>query len=179
MSAAPAAPRAPAHRPDPVSVLDRACARLATGLAWLAGGFLVVATATACLNMILRASTASLQGTVEIVGFSGAVLTAFSLALTQRQRGHIAVAIFFKRFGRRTRRVLDTLTHLASAAFFGLCTLEVGRWGATLAETGELAETLRVPYHPVVWAVAVGCGVMTLTLLVDALKAALGRDEGL
>ena len=178
MSAASPAPRPDAPR-DFAARLDHSVALLSTGLVWLAGIFLVIATATACLNMILRASTASFQGTVEIVGFSGAVLTAFSLALTQRQRGHIAVAIFFKHFGRRTRRVLDCLTHLSSAAFFGLCALEVYRWGATLAETGELAETMRVPYHPMVWAVAAGCAAMTLALLNDALKAALGRDEGL
>ena len=160
-----------------LDALDRLSARLSGLLAVLAGICLIFAMAVAAANMILRATSASLQSTVELVGFSGAVLTAFSLAFTQRRRGHIAVGILFKRFGPRTRRILDFATLAASAAFFLACALEVGRWGLSLVASGELAETMRLPYHPLVFAVAFGCLVLAFGLLVDALKALAGRKD--
>lgn len=166
-------------RPDhpTLNALDRLSARLSGLLAVLAGICLVFAMTVAAANMILRATSVSLQSTVELVGFSGAVLTAFSLAYAQRRRAHICVAILFKRFGPRSRRVLDFLVMILSALFFLACALEVGRWGVSLVVTGELAETMRIPYHPLVFAVAFGCLVMAFALVVDALKALAGRKD--
>ena len=168
---------APTAAPLFVDALDRFVARLANLLAVLAGICLVFAMAVAAANMVLRATSVSIQSTVELVGFSGAVLTAFSLAFTQRHKGHIAVGILFQRFGAGTRRVLNFITMLASAGFFLACAVEVGRWGVSLIQTGELAETMRIPYHPLVFAVAFGCLVLALALVADGLKALYGKGD--
>lgn len=154
-----------------IRFLDSLSSRASTVLAVLAGIVLVATMVLACANMVMRAVATSIPGTVELVGFFGAVLTAFSLGYAQMLKGHIAVGILAERFPKRMRTFLDGVQHLASGLFFGWAAWETARWGGSLISTGELSETLRIIYHPFVFCAALGCAVITFVLLVDALKA--------
>jgi len=154
--------------------LDALAERLARFLAILAGIFLVSAMLLACANMLLRAVHVPIQGTVELVGFFGAVLTAFSLGLAQRRRGHIFVGLLTTKLPPALQRASDALQLLASCAFFTLAGVETARWGLDLIHSGELSQTLRLAYHPFVFAAALGCLAMAFVLFVDFLKTLPG-----
>jgi len=47
----------------------------------------------------------------------------------------------------------------------------------TLKNAGELSETLRIIYYPFVFAVALGCFLLSLALFTDFLKAILPQKE--
>lgn len=150
--------------------LDTAAGCLANALAVLAGIFLVATMLLACANMVLRAAHTPIQGTVELVGFFGAVLTAFSLGFAQRKRGHIFVGLLTDYLPRGLQRATDALQYLVSCAFFALAAEETMDWGMDLIRTGELSQTLRIAYHPFVFAAAFGCLAMAFVLFVDFLK---------
>lgn len=160
-----------------IHFLDRICDRLSLGLAWLAGIFLVCMMALACANMTLRAFSAPVKGTFEMMGFLGAVSTGLALAYAQRSKSHIAVGLFMKHYPRVVRRILDTLTYLVSCVFFLLAGLETGKWAGFLVKTGELSETLRIVYYPFVYAAAAGCLAMAFILFIDFCKALTGVSE--
>ena len=82
-----------------------------------------------------------------------------------------------KHLPKAVRTWLDAFTSLASCLFFALVGLETGQWASYLVSTGELSETLRIAYHPFVFATAAGCLAMAFVLLVDFLKTAAGRTE--
>jgi hypothetical protein len=42
---------------------------------------------------------------------------------------------------------------------------------------GEYSETLRIPYYPFAYAVAAGCFLLALTLLLDFLEVLLGKEK--
>ncbi|MGE4293842.1 MAG: TRAP transporter small permease [Desulfovibrio sp.] len=157
--------------------LDAVAAIVANALAVLAGIFLVAAMVLACANMILRAVAVPIQGTVELVGFFGAVLTAFSLGFAQRKRGHIFVGLLTDKMPARMQRALDALQYLISSVFFALAAEETTNWGLDLIRTGELSQTLRLPYHPFVFAAAFGCLAMAFVLFVDFLNTLLRQDS--
>lgn len=150
--------------------LDTVANRAATLLAWLAGIVLVAMMVLACSNMVFRTVATSLKGTVELVGFFGAVLTAFSLGYGQMLKGHIAVGILDKHLPKAVRTVLDAAQHLFSSLFFGWASFETVRFGRSLISTGELSETLRIIYHPFVFCAALGCAIIAFVLFVDMLK---------
>ena len=159
-----------------IDALDALSEKAATGLAWLAGAFLVAMMLLACANMVVRFFDAPIKGAFELMGFMGAATAAFSLAFAQRQKAHIAVGILLKRFPKPVRRLADAVAFAASAAFFGLCGIETWKWADFLVLTGEVSETLQIVYHPFVFAASAGCFVFAFILAVDALKILSGKQ---
>lgn len=154
-----------------IDFLDKASGWIAKGLTGLAGLFLVSMMGLACANMVLRAAWgAPVQGTFELMGFMGAVVASFSLALAQRMKAHIAVGILLSRFPAQIRRLADALTSAVSCGFFVLAGVETGKWAAFLVDTGEVSETLLIVYHPFVFAASFGCLALAFILAVDTLK---------
>ncbi len=160
-----------------MDTLDRLSEKLSIWLARLAGLFLVGMMGLACANMTLRAFDMPLKGTFELMGFLGAVGTGLSLAYAQRSKAHISVGLLMKHYPKSVRRVLAALTEAASCGFFLLAGLETADWAGFLVTTGELSETLRIAYHPFVFAAAAGCIAMAFVLMTDFLNTVTGRVE--
>lgn len=137
----------------------------------VAGVALIVMLGIACGNMFLRVLWLPIKGTYELVGFLGAVVTSFALGYTQSQRGHIAVDIVVNRYPKRLQGMVEALNDLICGLFFGIVAWQVGKWAHTVWRTGEVSETLRIPFHPFTYGVAFGCGVLALVLFLQFLKA--------
>jgi TRAP-type C4-dicarboxylate transport system permease small subunit len=131
------------------------------------GASLVCLTGLAAANMICRAVYRPVPGSYELVGFICAVGVAFGLGYTQLHKGHVVVSIITERFSPEVNRALDALNHLVGAAFFGLVSWQTFAWGMEIAKSGELSETLKIPYYPVIFGVALGFAVYALTLLLE------------
>jgi TRAP-type C4-dicarboxylate transport system permease small subunit len=124
-----------------------------------------------CANIVLRLVWVPLSGTFELMGYFGAVATAFALGYTQIKRGHVAVDIVVQRFSRKTRKALSSLNAFICMVFFAVVAWQVSSYGMTLWRTGEVTETLRVVYYPFAFAVAFGCGALSLVFLSDLLRS--------
>ena len=136
-------------------------------------------TILTCSNVFLRIFGKPIPGTFELMGYFGAVLTAFALGYTQVRRGHIAVDVLVFKFPGRMRNFLNTINYFICMIFFGLVAWQIVGYAATLHQTGELSETLRIIYYPFTYGVALGCFVLALVFLADFLKSVLGlRAEG-
>jgi TRAP-type C4-dicarboxylate transport system permease small subunit len=123
-------------------------------------------------NIWMRLIWAPIKGSVELIGFFGAVAAAFALGFSQMKSAHIAVDALTLTFSKKTQNALKILNALIGAVFFSVVGWQLIRWGNTLRRTGELTETLRIIYHPFVYAVAFGCFLIALVLAVEMLKAA-------
>jgi TRAP-type C4-dicarboxylate transport system permease small subunit len=144
----------------------------------LAGGVALVAMMLlASANILLRTVWLPVRGTFEMMGFLGALTVAFSLGYTQLSRGHIAVDVLFRRFPDRVVRVLTGVNSLVCGGFFALLAWQTGKKGLILMRTGELSETLRIPFYPAAFGVAVGCGFLTLVFLGDLLRTVAGASR--
>jgi TRAP-type C4-dicarboxylate transport system permease small subunit len=150
--------------------LDQWSRRLTQVLAAIGAAAVAGMIALTVGNIGLRILWKPIKGSVELIGFLGAVAAAFALGYAQVHRSHIAVDILTQRFSKRTRAVLEGMNRILGAAFFLVAGWQLVRYGTTLWRTGELTETLRIAYHPVVFAVALGCAVMALVLVVEVLR---------
>jgi TRAP-type C4-dicarboxylate transport system permease small subunit len=147
------------------------------GLVGIAGCCLLFMLGLTCANIVLRLAWVPVQGTVELMGLCGAMLTACALGFTQRKRAHISVDVLFQTFPPPIRRVLECFNYLVCCAFFGLVAWRIAGWATTLRHTGEVTETLRIIYYPFTYVVALGFGVLAFVFLVDLLivLARLGK----
>ncbi|MDP1990699.1 MAG: TRAP transporter small permease [Syntrophales bacterium] len=154
-----------------IIILDKIDRLLGRILLVLSGAAVLALMLLATGNVILRIFQAPFRGTYEIVSFLGAIGVAFALASTQRRKGHIVVDILSARYPRPAKRLVDALSAAISSVFFGIVAWQVLVWGGRIMASGEVSETLKVVYHPFVFGVAAGFGLLTLTCLLDIPRA--------
>ncbi|MBW1945180.1 MAG: TRAP transporter small permease [Deltaproteobacteria bacterium] len=157
--------------------LDKMTQVLNQVLTWIGGCFLGIMIILTCTNVFLRLIWVPVAGTFELMGYCGAVLTAFALGYTQIRRGHIAVDIIVLRFSKGTQRVLNSINGLICMVFFAVVAMQITRYATTLVKTGEVTETLRIIYYPFTYCVAFGCITLSLVFLTDFLKSLLQNES--
>jgi TRAP-type C4-dicarboxylate transport system permease small subunit len=133
----------------------------------VSGAAIVGLTALAAANMISRAVFRPVPGSYELIGFLGAVAVACGLGYTQIAKGHVIVNIITDMFSPAVNRVLDAANHAVGAAFWGLVAWQTLKWGTEIGRSGELSQTLQIPYFPIVYLAAAGIAVFSLTLIFD------------
>ncbi|MCP3954589.1 MAG: TRAP transporter small permease [Desulfobacterales bacterium] len=146
-------------------------------LTFIGGFFLVAMVLLTCANIFSRNIWVPIKGTFELMGYFGAIVTAFALGYTQLNKGHIAVDVLINTFSEKTRNILQILNNGVCAAFFGIAAWQIAVKATTLMNTGEITETLRIIYYPFTFAVAFGCLVLALVMLTDLLKFLIPHKE--
>lgn len=132
------------------------------------GGLAVLALmALATGNVLLRFCGMPFRGAYELVAFLGAVVTAFAMGHTQKQKFNIVVDILSDRFPRGVKRWLDAVGHLLGLVFFAAIAWVILKWGLKIAGSGEVSETLKIAYYPFVFCVALGFALLSVTLAID------------
>jgi TRAP-type C4-dicarboxylate transport system permease small subunit len=157
--------------------LDKLSRYLNQALIYIAGVFLAGMILLTCSNIFLRIVWLPVKGTFELMGFFGAIVTAFALGYTQIKRGHIGIDIVVTQFPENVQRILNGINYLICTAFFSIAGWQIAKWAETLRKTGEITETLRIIFYPFTYCVALGCFVLALVLLVDLLRVLI-KGEG-
>ena len=133
-----------------------------------------LATVNVCLRFFLNAPY---RGAYELVGFSGAIVIAFALGYTQKRKDHIVVDILTEKFSKPVVKILDIISYFIMMIFFAMVAWQVLVWGMKIMKSGEVSETLKIIFHPVIFGVSIGFAVFSLTLLIDFLKTIWGKEE--
>ena len=160
-----------------MELLDKISRVLNEIFVWIAGFFLVVMILLTSANIFLRLVWMPVKGTFELMGFFGAIVTAFALGYTQIKKGHIGIDILVNKFSAKAQRILNGANYFICMIFFSLAGWQVAKWATTLWQTGEVTETLRIIYYPFVYGVALGCVILSLVLFVDLLKVFIQGKE--
>jgi TRAP-type C4-dicarboxylate transport system permease small subunit len=128
-------------------------------------------------NVVLRIFSVPYRGAYEIVSFLGAVVIAFALGFTQKTKSNIVVDILTERFSKELQIVIDKIADLVIMIFFGIACWQIYVWGIKICDSREVSETLKIPFYPFVFAVAIGFAVLSFTAFVDFLKKLFREEE--
>jgi len=140
-------------------------------LGWVAGGLLVTMMLITVVNMLMRAVYVPFFGTVEVICFLAALVAAFALGYTQLYKGHTRVDILVSRFPPRVQAIIDSIMFFIGMVLFGVATWQLVRLATRYWEMGSVSETLYIIFFPLIYAVALGCALLCLVLLLDFLKS--------
>ena len=109
-------------------ILERISHFLNQVLIWIAGCFLAAMILLTCTNVFLRIIfSMPVIGTFELMGYFGAVVTAFALAYTQTKRGHIAVDIVVLGFSKKIQKILKAVNYLICLLFFAIVAWQIAK----------------------------------------------------
>ena len=147
-------------------------------LTLLGGLFLMGMILLTCANILSRLVWVPITGTFELMGFFGAISTAFALGYTQIKRGHIAVDVLVNTFSDKVKKALSIISNTICCLFFLIAAWQIAVKATTLMKTGEVTETLQVIYYPFTYAVAFGCLILSLTLITDIIRVFIPEERG-
>jgi len=145
----------------------------------LTGGALLVGMILlTCANIVSRQVYVPIPGTFELMGYIGAIVTAFALGYTQFTNGHIAVDVLVNAYPKPLKRFISIINHGTCCIFFIIASWYIVQKALTLKNANELSETLKIIYYPFTLAVALGCLILALALFTDFLKVLLLQKGG-
>jgi TRAP-type C4-dicarboxylate transport system permease small subunit len=128
-------------------------------------------------DVILRSFRRPILGTYEIVAFIGSIVILFSLPFTSWTRSHIFVDFFILKLPQRARNLFHAVTRILVFCLFILFGWNMFKYGMDLRGYGEVSSTLRIPFYPLVYALAICCFIQCLVLLADLVKIYRGEYE--
>ena len=137
----------------------------------IAGFFMVAMVLLTCSDILFRLVWVPIRGSVELVGYFSAVVTAFALGYTQMRKGHTSVDVVVNLFPMKVKRFLGMLNSSICMIFFAFAAWRIAVWSTTIRQVGEVSETLRIVYYPFSYGVALGCAVLCLVFLTELLKS--------
>ena len=128
-------------------------------------------------DVILRYLGRPILGAYELVAFSGAVVTGFSLPFTSWVKGHISVDFFISRFPQRIRNTFHIVTRFLAIGLFLMTGWNLIEYGMDLKKSGEVSLTLQLPFYPIAYGIGGCCLVLCLVLICDIIKIFRGEYE--
>ena len=160
-----------------IRVLEKISNPLNKWFIWIGGAALLIMMGISCANMFLRPFGVPLKGAYELAGFLGALTIALPLGYAQITRAHISVDILASQFSKRMQKIMNAIGSFLSMIFFVLVAWQVYVFATTIWKRSETSETLRIIYHPFIYAVAFCCGLLALVLFIDFVKS-LAPEKG-
>ena len=118
-----------------------------------------------CLDVVGRIFKHPIFGTVELVSFMGAIAIACSLPFTHQEKGHIGVELFIRKLPRKTRHIIELCTELLSLILFSLVAWRMFHFSISSKESGVLSMNLQLPEYAIIFILACGCVIFTLTII--------------
>jgi TRAP-type C4-dicarboxylate transport system permease small subunit len=128
-------------------------------------------------DVVLRFCKMPVRGTYEMVAYSGAIVIGFSLPLTSWMRGHIFVDFLVLKFSKPVQNIINLTTRLVVLGLFLLTSWSLMKYGMDLFQAGEVTNTLRLPFYPIAYGVAMCCFMECLVMVGDIYKILGGEYE--
>lgn len=131
-----------------------------------------------CINILLRKVWKPFFGAYDYTCFISAIVVAFAMANCAVQRGHTQVDLFVARFSQRAQGIIGSITGILSLGLFSLITWQCIVLANDMRRMGESSMTALLPFYPYIYAVALGCALLSLVILVDFIKSVVKAAKG-
>lgn len=119
------------------------------------------------IDVALRAGGYPIVGAYEIVALSLAIVIGFSIPQVSLDGGHVFMEIGLDKFGPKGQMMLKTFTRLLCIGLFIFIGYNLITVGAEFRSSGEVSQTLRLPFFPVAWGVAICCFLEVIVFILE------------
>ena len=156
--------------------IERFVARIADRANWIAAAAVVFMMLITTADVVLRVFRHPILGTYEIVGFTGAVVIAFSMPYTSIQKGHIAVEFLVQRLPWLARVIINIINSCVSMVLFAVIAWQCAKYAEALRLSGEVSSTLQMPTYPFLYGISFGCILLCVVLFIEFLRQLRGAE---
>jgi len=145
----------------------RFISKLLNIIAGIAVTFMMLLTVT---DVLLRAGGHPIIGTFEVVALSLALVIGFAIPQVSLDRGHVSMDFLLEKLTKRGKDVMNTFTRLLALIFFVFIGFNLFNVGARFHASGEVSPTIKLPFYPVAYGVAVCCLLECFVFIFDIVR---------
>jgi TRAP-type C4-dicarboxylate transport system permease small subunit len=126
-------------------------------------------------DVLLRAGGRPIIGTYEIVALLLALVIGFGIPQVSLDRGHVYMEFLLDKFSKRGRNVMNSMTRVLCLILFAFIGYNLFIVGAGFHASGEVSATIKIPFYPVAYGVAVCCLLECCVFTFDIVR--IWRDQ--
>ncbi len=152
----------------------RFISKLLNTIAGIALTFMMLLTVA---DVLLRAGGRPIIGTYEIVALLLALVLGFGIPQVSLDRGHVSMEFLLDKLSKRNRKVMHTFTRILCLILFAFIGYNLFNVGAGFHASGEVSPTIKLPFYPVAYGVAVCCLLECCVFLFDIVRIWRGQYE--
>ncbi len=104
-------------------------------------------------------------GSVELVGFLAVIVMAAALPYTYKMDSHVGVEIVVRLLPKKTQLWISVLTQSLSLALFSIIAWQMFLYAGDIHKTGEVSMNLEFPIYYIVYLLAAGLLIFSITIL--------------
>ncbi|MBM4307507.1 MAG: TRAP transporter small permease [Deltaproteobacteria bacterium] len=128
-------------------------------------------------DVLLRAFGHPIIGTYEIVALSLAFVIGFGIPQVSLDRGHVYMDLLLEKLSKKGRKVANTSTRVLCLILFAFLGYNLFNVGARFLASGEVSATIKIPFYPVAYGVAVCCLLECCVFIFDIVRIWRGEYE--
>ncbi len=159
---------------DVLDTFLRLSKKVVNAIGCLALVFMMLLTVT---DVILRAVGRPFVGTYEVVALLLALVIGFCFPSVSLDRGNVYMEVVLDRVSPRKRAILNTFTRILGIILFAFIAYNLLTVGKEFHRSGEVTATLRIPFYPVAYSVAVCCMIECFVFVFHIVQIWRGRYE--
>ena len=146
--------------------------RLSDWFEWIGLAGMLLMMAITCIDVVgAKVFHWRLLGAIDIVTLSQIVAIAFAASMALILRRHIQVEFFIARLPRRAQAVIDSFILMLGFGLFIVIIWRLSVLGYSFQTSGEYSATVRIPYYPFAYGIALACIPVCLVLILKFLKS--------
>jgi len=146
--------------------------RLSDWFEWIGLAGMLLMMAITCIDVVgAKVFHWRLLGAIDIVTLSQIVAIAFAASIALILRRHIQVEFVVKLLPRRAQAVIDSFILMLGLGLFIVIIWRLCVLGYSFQTSGEYSATVRIPYYPFAYGIALACIPVCLVLILKFLKS--------
>lgn len=128
-------------------------------------------------DVLLRAGGHPIIGTFEIVALLLALVIGFGIPQVSLDRGHVYMDFLLNKLSKRRKDVMNTFTRVLCLGLFAFIGINLFNVGARFHASGEVSATIKIPFYPVAYGVAICCLLECCVFIFDIVRIWRGDYE--
>jgi TRAP-type C4-dicarboxylate transport system permease small subunit len=146
-------------------------------MSFMAGIILLLMIGVTLADIALRSLGRPIVGAYEIVAFLGVAVMGFALPRASVLKTHVYVDLLIDKLPVKTRKVINTITRIVVFLTFLVAAWYFILMGINYIATKTVTMSLKVPFYPVVFALAGSCILQCLVSLCEIFGDDGGKNE--
>ena len=143
----------------------------------IAGGAVTVMMLLTVADVLLRAGGRPIIGTFEIVALLLALVIGFGIPQVSLDKGHVSMEVLVEKLSRKGKNMMHTFTRLLCLGLFAFIGINLFNVGARFHASGEVSATIKIPFYPVAYGVAICCLLECCVFIFDIVRIWRGDYE--
>ena len=111
-----------------------------------------------------------LLGSVDIIGLLGLIVSAFALAQTEIHKQHVRIDFIIVGLKQRIQGIIGIISSVFALGLIGILIWQSIDYGVSLQESHLGSPTLRIPFFPFSYLIALGCIPLFLILIFELIE---------